>query len=451
MTMASLALALLLFVQEPATVTVSVMTKDGNTVTGTTEVTEITVETSLGKLPVAMKDITNIRWVENFWVVATGDGTSLKGKLSLESWKLKTKFGELTLKTSDISVLAIQGVRVPVPVPVPVPAPGPAVAPGPAAPIRGVAPKPAVPQPPAPGLKPAKSVPLASAITRSIRTADGKRLYLLNASDSKVIVVNLETFEKEKEIALAGGESSLSLAPSGNLLVAAGKRTVTTVSPKDGKMQKSFPIEGDIVDVCATDDQTVVASTNNGIVLVSLPKQAIVGKIFGGGGRVQLSKDGKRIYAGGGSFLLPDKAQGREELMASGFRGGVSTDFSMSPDGRFAVAPQGVVYRLGKSSVADMVEVARVEMHWSAAWAPGSKRLFALTSLGFVKEYDTETFEMTRSWALGYRMAEAFSDEGGTHLIGFGQPVPGGQTSETQRYANQQAITGDLFQFEIPK
>ena len=101
--------------------------------------------------------------------------------------------------------------------------------------------------------------------------------------------------------------------------------------------------------------------------------------------------------------------------------------------------------------MADIIEAAKVEGHWSSAWAPAVKRLYVGTSLGFVKEYDTETWELTKSWMLGHRFTEAFADEKGTVLFGVGQVVTAGGGGETPRYGNQPLMTGDLFLFEIPK
>ncbi len=441
--MMTAALALLVLAQD-AGLTVVVATKDGNSITGTTDVAKFTLESSLGKTEIQLKDVVAIRWVENLAIVSASDGTILKGKISQESWKVKAKLGEFTVKTADLYQISIQAAR-----PNPAPAPAPGFTPAPAA-------NPAPPPKPVvnPGLKPAKTLKLAASITRSVRTTDGKKLYLLNASDSKVLLVNLETFQTEKEIALTGGESVMSISPSGNVLVAAGKRTVTVASPSQGKVLKSFSIESDVMDVCMIDDQSVLASTNNQMVMISIPKQAIVSKAYGGGsgGRLIMSRDGKKVYAGGGSILLPDKAQGREEMVASqGGRSG-APEFIMSPDGRFGAAPYGQVFRLGKSYVADMLEVAKVEPHWSSAWAPGAKRLYVATSLGFIKEYDTETWEMSKSWMLGWRISDLFSDDQGTVLYGIGQAVPQNTgSSESPRHPGQQVPPGDLLQFEVPK
>jgi hypothetical protein len=263
----------------------------------------------------------------------------------------------------------------------------------------------------------------------------------------------LEKFQEEKEIALAGGETVMSLAPGGSVLVAGGKRVISIVSPSQGKLLKTFSVEQELTDVCAVDDQTIIACGGGTIVAISIAKQAIVSRsnYIANGGRLYPSRDGKKVYTGAGSVLLPDKAQGREELtVSSQFSSSSPHALFMSPDGRFATSPDGKVYRLGKSFVADMIEIAKIEQHWASAWATGSKTLFLVNGAGFVKEYDTDTWEMRKSWFLGWRMTELFTNEAGTVLTGVGQAAPPGQ-GDSSRNTYQPPPPGDLLQFEIPK
>jgi hypothetical protein len=426
---------------------VQIQTKDGNSVNGTTDVASVQFESSLGKNTVQLKDISRIQLNGEEAVLSTFDGTSLKGKISQSTWKVKTALGEFTLKNADITLITIRGVMA---APRPAPAPSPAPAPAPGA-VPGQAPGVPKVEKPA-GLVPDKTLKITAAVTRALPSADGKKIFVLNASDSKVLVVDLAKLETEKEIALAGGETVFSIAPSGNVIMAGGKRTITAASIATGKVTKTFSIEMDVVDVCAIDDTTLLASASSNLLVISIPKQAVVNRINAAGGRLYPARGGKKIHMPGGAILLPDKAVGRDELAYAPTRGGSGYDLSISPDGRFGVSPHGQVYRLGKSFAADMVDLGKVEVHWGAAWAPSRKRLFLVTSLGFVKEYDTDSWELARSWFLGYQLSDVFFDEAGGFLVGVGGTVPANQgSSERPRYSNQAPQAGDLHRFELPK
>jgi hypothetical protein len=452
----ALALVLTLLAQEATTtITITLTMKDGNAVAGVTDVTTFDFESTLGKMKISLKDLRMIRFDATGAQVSTSDGTVLKGTISVTDWKVVSKLGELKVQTKDLLMVAVSSVVV-TNRPLPPPPSAPGGTPPPAA-QPGVV-KPPVAKPAAnPALTPEKSLKLAAVVSRTLRSSDGKSLYLLDATDARVLIVKMETLEKEKEIALSGGETAMALAPSGKVLATGGKRTVTIASIPEARKTRSFTIENDVTDLVALDDQTVLALTNGGLVIISVPKQAVVGKSsyssVGSGGRLMMSKDGKKVYTGEGSILLPDKAQGRDDFMVSrqGSRNS-GGEYVMSPDGRFAVATQGGVVRLGKSFVADMVDVAKVVPHWASAWAPAKKRLYLVTSSGFVKEYDTETWELAKSWSLGYRFTEVFVDEAGGFLVGVGQAVPASTGSyESARYQNQLPPAGDLFKFELPK
>ena len=294
MTMPASLLFVLFLAAQDGPMQVTVQTKDGNSSVGTTDVVQFVLESSLGKTTLALKDIQAIRVVSGDVIVSASDGSTLKGKISLDFWKVKSKLGDFIIKTEDIQQLFIQGIR-------------PASVAVPAAPVGAPA---ATPKPANPGLKPVKSLKLSATISRALRSVDGKKLYLLNASDSKLLIVDVEGFQIEKEIALTGGETTMSLAPGGTTVVTAGKRTVTVVSLTQAKAIRNFAIESDINEVCAVDESTLVAAAGGQTMMISISKQAVVQKTSGGGtSRLYLSKDGRRIHSGSGTILLPDKSQ----------------------------------------------------------------------------------------------------------------------------------------------
>lgn len=433
------ALALLLLGQEVVGVNVSVQTRDGQTLAGVVQPMTVDFQSSLGKSSIKLEDLSAIGIGEKEHMVSTSDGTTLRGTLLTESIKVKTKLGEMTIKFADILSLNVTGVQRGQPKldSNPNPVPGP---------------RPADPKKPEPqGQKPVATLKIGAMVTRMIPSSDGKKFYLLNASDSKVVVVNAETLAADKEIALSGGETAMDLGPSGKVLLACGKKTVSSVSIDDGKMTKTFPIENDAFEIAAIDDQTALVATNNGLVTVSVPKQSIVSKLGQGGGtdRMHVFRDARKIYAGGGAVLLPDKAKKRDELVWSPFASGQGPGWcTFSPDGRFAASSSGIIFRTGKSFIADMVQLAKVDPHWSSAWDAGRQRLMIFLPNGFVKEYDIETFEIARTFQLGFKVLEAFVAADGASFTAVGAPASGGDTSGRPY---RQQMTADLLKFEMPK
>jgi hypothetical protein len=438
-------LALLLLGQEVTGVVVSAQTKDGQTLAGVTQTLTIDFQSSLGKSTVKLEDLTSIGIGEKEQQISTNDGTTLKGKLITESIKIKTKLGEMTIKFADLVALNITGVQRGQPRLDENPNPANPPKPGPVQPTDVKKPEPK-------GLKPLTTLKIGALVTRVLASADGKKLYVLNGSDSKLLIVDAAALTTDKEIAL-GGETAIALGPTGKVMLACGKKTVTAISLEEGKVTKTFPIENDTYDLVAIDDQTALLTTSGGVVTVSVPKQSIVSKLQQGGQgneRMHLLRDAKKIYTSGGAILLPDKAKGRDELVWSPYAGGQGTGYcTLSPDGRFAVAASGIVFRTGKSFVADMVQLTKVEPHWTSAFDTARKRVLVFQANGFVKEYDTETFEIARTFQLGYKVLEARVDADGATFTVFGTPANAGEGG--QRPYNQATLVGDLMKFEMPK
>lgn len=420
--MMAAALALLLCTQDPVQVTVQ--TRNGRTYSGTTDLASFPFESSLGKSTIQLKDMAVLSFDGAGATVQMTDGTSVKGKTTLESIAVKTKSGDVTIKAVDIVQIKVQSAK-------------PADSGKPT--DRGS------------GLlvaTPVETLKLGAVITRGFPSPDGKRLFLLNASDSKLLVVNVETLELESEVALSGGETAMSLSPSGKVILAAGKKTVTSVSIADLKVAKTISIEMDVTDVCALDDGSGLVVGYSGIGLVVMSKQSIVQKLPNSGSRCYLVRGGTRLFCGNGSILLPDKSQGRNEMVFSMNRANWGSDYNISPDGRFGVTYDGTVVRFGKCFVAELVSIGKVDPNWSVAWSLPRKRLYGITGAAMVKEYDLDSWELQTSWRLGYRLSEAWIDATGTYLMGIGIPMQGDSGS---RPPNQQPPLSDLYKFEIPK
>ena len=116
------------------------------------------------------------------------------------------------------------------------------------------------------------------------------------------------------------------------------------------------------------------------------------------------------------------------------------------------VSTSGLVFRLGKSFVADLVEIGKVEPHWSSVFNPGRKVLMVFQANGFVKEYDMETFEISRTWNLGWKVWDSVVVDGGASIVTLATAATPGDTSV--RYNSGNALPAqamDAQKFEIPK
>ncbi len=423
-------LAPLFLLQDAKPWSVHLTARDGSVVRGTMDLPPFEMDSALGKIKVEAANLYSVVFQpDGKATVLLKDGNQVVGTPSLKEWKVKSSLGEMTLKGVDLKGLTILG-------PAGDPAPGTPGPPG-AKPPPGPAP---------PGLKPAKSLGLKSVLGRLLFSKDGKQIYLLDATDSKVLLVDSECLAVSKEIPLEGGEKVMALTPDGRTIVCAGNKQITVVSVEPAKVIKSFAIEQDILEVCPLDGERCYAIVDGRLALVSISKQAIVERCpQGAQGSMHLLGD--RIVTGAGSIYPPDKSKGRDAVQwpapgPSNYPG----SFTISPDGKFAAWPTGVVTRLARSAVADMALLARVDPHLSSAWTPDGKKLLLFTGAGFVKEVDVETLELSKSWQLGYQAFEARVDASGSRLYILGAPVgPGSGSGPRER------PVCDLLVFDLPK
>lgn len=378
----------------PLSVTIS--TKDGNTVTGTCSVSVVKLESSLGISEIKLENIGGIIYEQAATIVRMNDGSLLRGKLSVEAWPIKSTVGDFTIKSENISSILVNGRRA-----APVPAGKAAVAPPVGGKGKALA-SPPQPEPAAVKVAPLKQMELAAEIGELLLAADGRTLYALDKGEGKVRIVTAETLAPAGEIALKRGAAVMAMMPDGKSLVAAGGRTIWVMDPAASKVSSTFEIEHDIQRLAPEDAKSVRIIAREGTMVVSLLKKAVVQKS-------NPSSDGS----------------------------GLSADATISPDVRFAVGRDGRAFRLGRSFVAAVVPLERVEEHTAAVFLPKSGRLLLFTRAGFVKHYDTRAWELLKSDSFGVSVVQGVADEGGKKLYVAGTPAGGG--------------TGALLQYALPE
>ena len=432
----------LLLLTQALPVHVQVDMKDGNSVTGKAPGSFFMIETSLGTLTIEFKDVKEIVFGDESATVKGTDGNIVRGKIQLKPFKIKSSFGEITINPSDVKSITVKGVFYP-------------KTPFTRRALRERAKNKAKPPPlpPAPkGLAPVKTIELDASIPRTARSKDGKKIYALNTTLSSLLVIDVDSFAVESEIPLPKGAKEMSLAPSEKILVAGGEKTLIVISLEKKKVLRTFTVEHKFRDVCALNDDFVLASTNSGLLTISLPKQAITQRYQRNSyWRLGLSNDGERVYTGDGMILLPldDLEKGYPVVVKA--RGRMD-DLVLSPDGRHGVKPVGQVYRLGKSHIASMLQTGQIDVFQTCAWAPGAKRLYAMISTGFVKEYDSETFQLQDSWFLGHVLTQAYVDDEGKFLYGYGKPGPGRAVDErgSPKRLGHIPQPGHFYKFTLP-
>lgn len=419
---------------QETSVPVTIETKDGNILSGTVEDRPLTLVAGLGKVPLNLRDVMTIKVESGGVTVSANGGTTLKGTLSQDHWKIKTTLGEFTVKLTDIVQIVILRT------------PGASGRPPDRSPATGASPVAPLSPGQVPPIKADRKLDLPQVPHRTVRSQDGKQIYLLNAETSRLCTVDLEAFQKGKEIAVGEGASLLSLAADNSVLVAASRNELSVVSLSDWKLESKFVIEYPLHDICAINAKTLVGSTmHNEILEISIPKQAVT-KVIGGGNseNLLLSRDGRRIYTTTGMVQLQIGQDGRRDLLEGTTLPIGAGGMLPSPDLRFAVGVRGGVVRLGTSSFGGVAPVAQLEPNRGAAWAPAAQKLFLFTVKDRVREYDTDTWELKKEWPLGWMMDAAYSDDTGTVLT-----VYGGPTSFVAIHPPN--LNGkDLVQFKVP-
>jgi predicted esterase len=99
---------LVLALQAAAETTVTVTSKDGETIRGALVTTAFKMKTGFGEMTVQVAKIVSIEFGGTD-VVTTREKTQHKGKIQLEEFRLKTEAGEVALKAANLKSIAVDG------------------------------------------------------------------------------------------------------------------------------------------------------------------------------------------------------------------------------------------------------------------------------------------------------------------------------------------------------
>ncbi|MCE9582604.1 MAG: hypothetical protein K8T20_08945 [Planctomycetes bacterium] len=250
---------------------------------------------------------------------------------------------------------------------------------------------------------------------------DRKTLHALDLSGPKLLVFSLESLTLQSEFPLPAGTTSLCFDFAGKTAASCARDVVSMIEPETGKVTRSFRVELALHDAVPVGPDLLLASMDQeGMAAIVPSKQAIVRRFNGErAGAFRFHPDGHRLYASELTVHVPDNATA-ESLGIVRRRTAFNATFSVfSDDGLMAVTTEGAVLLPGKSDLADLKEIGRVEPHWGALFS--GDKLLVFTFAGFMKTYDVKTFQITGSTALDFVAGFAVADPAGKVLTLYGK------------------------------
>jgi WD40 repeat protein len=378
----------------------SLSTRDGNVLVGTSSLDVLKFETSLGVLQIKLAEVENISPVQEQTVsLRLRDGTILRGKIVSADWKIKTRFGEHPVDPANIQGLSITRRAAPA---------APAVGNTPTGPVLA----------PAPKLLHALSL---KAPLKDLRiSGDGKKLYVLNPPKGALLIVNAATVAVERELHVDPAPSALALGPAEGTVAVGAKGKIYLVDTTTGQVARQFAIESEITCLDVTGPDSIYVGSAGAVLEVSISKQAVVGK---------------QERSAVGATVPPTLAGGRRPEVFEGLR--------ISPDSRYAVRKDGEAFRLGKSPAASMVSMVKLQPHEAATFLPKRKQLMTFARDGSMMVYSTESWELEKQIKLDRSVAQAVADEAAARLYALAAD------DVRPTYSTTPAPLG-LFAFELP-
>jgi hypothetical protein len=422
--------------EKPPVIQVELTTKDGNILVGHSTLRTVKFESSLGTTEIKLEDVSQIEVAGEGAVVRLKDQSLIKGKLQVQTWPVQTKIGDFSAPGPNITRVVVTLILSPATNPQP--SPGPSTG-APAGPPGGAPPGAAT-------LAPAGTLALKCAVAGMRLSADGKRLYALNASDGKLLFIDPQTLEVGKEILVPGASRALSVFPGGKLMAVGGPRKIHLIDVATGKVLKTFELEQDFSQIFAADDQTLYVTGPIGFAVVSIGKQSVVERrdLANPHGYLLPTSDGKKLYLSGQVASLPSVKGGPITFVR--FRDALTTAdrLTLSPDDRFVACGDGRIFRTGRSFLVEMKAFAKVEPHFSACFLPTRKQLIVFTMKGELKRYSTDTWEPMDSFSTGLWVTSAVGDEARRAVYAVAGPPRRIESGVT-------VLVGDLYRFTLPE
>ncbi|MEK7467376.1 MAG: hypothetical protein AAB074_08180 [Planctomycetota bacterium] len=404
---------------EPRTVLVT--TTDDREFSGSVDIESLKVRTSRAVFTFRIGDIAEIRFKPGEPTLVLLDGRQYDGKIQVDAWVIKNALGEVNLQSAGLKSVRVLPVLN----------------------ARG---------------KPAESIDAAGFRRLGVCVAGrpafrpgGESLVLLNATDGTLMQVSAKDLTTKSSVKLPEGSLVLALTPKGDLAAVASGKSITLVDLEKAEVVKTFEIEKPIADLVALDGETLVASSDQGILVISAARQSVVRHLHADGGFFLPVPGGGKIYGARHAFALPANSPARAEdftpapwSLNSELR---PEKYSISPDGRLAVGQDGSVLRTANSHRADLAFVGKISPHLCSAVFPGLKRLIAFTAAGEALVYELPALELKANRKLGRTVSFAIPDERRKAIFGWSLSGESRPTDPSTRVSP----LGDLIVLPIPE
>lgn len=423
--MKRLGIAMLLAVGTPdvlaETVTVTIMTADRTTLTGTLESPSVTLDTAVGPVTVAFARIQKVQVRGGAaWVVHLTDGQKVSGEVKSASWKLATSLGVVDIDPATLSSIAVKAID------------GKPVE-DPAGPVPGGE-GPPPPKPVASDLKVlAEYETFGELAGRGLLSADGTTLYALDFKASRFLALETSSLRSRYEVPVPAGVRSLMLFPDGRQALCAGRNSLVVIDLATGEVKRSFDVEKEIWSALPLTEDIVLASGSLGLYAISISRQSLVRSRQEGGGLIVAVPGARRVFTSSHVLAIPDGLKKAEDLslVADRTAVGASSFSAFTPDGRIAVCLSGEVCKLGRSHVALALPFAKVLPHTASVVLPASRRLLAFTSDRRMVAHSLETWEAGTAWSSGLYVWDALADEKRRALYLFANTQMGGRNQHS--------------------
>jgi WD40 repeat protein len=283
-----------------------------------------------------------------------------------------------------------------------------------------------------PALRPEAIVSVGGTVGNLILSPDRSALYYLNLTDSVLGRVDTKSLRRDKTLKLLPGSDALALSADGRTLAAlfrspAGKppwSSLQVIDPVKLEQRVAHRLSVRGYDLVLRDSGLALVSGGESewseVSLVDLRKGNVAASWSGVWGKsfLQLSPDGKRLYVSSQGvvpgtldcFPLPAKTtdQPTSHRAANYDKLTLGGEFSISPDGRFALCRTGTILRLSAEKEEDMRLHVRLAPFLSAAIDVEGRSAWVLGRDGTLLRYSYPEFRLQSRRRLaitGYRIA----------------------------------------------
>lgn len=307
---------------------------------------ELEVECDLGKVKIPAYRLREVDRRSNPALIKTSGGSSLHGKISAATWKVKTGAGDLSIDPSKIAMARL-AVKADLPRAESPPA-KPPVTPE----------KPVVPEkPPGPpkadiwpdDWKPGPELSLQGPVCgRPALSEDGSRLFCFDTATSSVVIVETATMTAVRRIDISAQAADFSVAPGEKTAFLSKAGNVWVADLVEGRVSRKFEVEVPLAGILALSDDVAIGFADP-LVVLSASRQGIVRKLARGGAPAHYIPSRRVLHTGSWRFTLPQRFSRAEDIVATpeGTNIGVPEGWSTS-DGRFLVTPAGTCFRIGR-------------------------------------------------------------------------------------------------------